>query len=157
MELSTLFSAAGAVVLAGWLALAITPRHYAPVRLLVATVAVALAMLYVALIGAFWTEAEGGFGSLDDVAALFAHPGLLLAGWVHYLAFDLLVGLWEREEADRIGLSRWALLPCLLLTFLLGPAGWLAFIAMRYFHLQRGAAGGPVATAGGPVAERRTP
>jgi hypothetical protein len=93
-------------------------------------------MLYAGLIGAFWTSGEGDFGSLAGVAKLFEHPGLLLAGWVHYLAFDLLVGVWEREETQRIGLSRWLLAPCLALTFMLGPLGWLAFMAVRSFRLR---------------------
>jgi hypothetical protein len=132
--LEMLFSAAGAAAMTGWLALAIGPRRWlAPVRAVVVTIAVVIAMLYAGLIGASVMQAQGGFGSLADVALLFAHPGLLLAGWVHYLAFDLLVGLWEREEAARLGLSRWALLPCLALTFLLGPLGWLAFLALRAF------------------------
>jgi hypothetical protein len=98
--------------------------------------AVAIAMLYAGLIGAFWAQGEGGFGSLAEVARLFEHPGLLLAGWVHYLAFDLLLGVWERDEARRIRLPQWALAPCLALTFLLGPLGWLVFLAVRFFRLK---------------------
>jgi hypothetical protein len=141
MDPEILFSTAGVVVLVGWLTLIATlilvPRTPAPARIIVVSVALALSMLYAALIGAFWTQREGGFGSLSDVAALFGHPWLLLAGWVHYLAFDLLVGLWEHEEAARIGMSRWLLVPCLLLTFLFGPAGWLVFMAARHFRMQR--------------------
>ena len=69
---------------------------------------------------------------------------MLLAGWVHYLAFDLLVGTWEREEAAAIGLSRWLLLPCLGLTLMFGPVGWLLFMAMRFVRI---AMGTPVAQA----------
>jgi hypothetical protein len=86
----------------------------------------------------FWVRADGGFGSLDAVARLFEHRGVLLAGWVHYLAFDLLVGVWERDEAQRLGVPQLLLVPCLLLTFLFGPLGWLAFLAVR--HLNRRAA-----------------
>jgi hypothetical protein len=132
--LETLFSAAGAAAGVGWLALALAPsRWHRGVRVASLAIAVTLGMLYAGLIGAFWVSADGGFGSLEDVARLFGTPGLLLAGWVHYLAFDLLVGLWEREEAARVGIPRWALVPCLLLTFLLGPLGWLAFLAVRAF------------------------
>ena len=45
--------------------------------------------------------AEGGFGSLADVATLFGKPELLLAGWIHYLAFDLFIGAWEVRDAQR--------------------------------------------------------
>ena len=45
--------------------------------------------------------AEGGFGSLADVATLFQKQELLLAGWIHYLAFDLFIGAWETRDAAR--------------------------------------------------------
>ena len=90
-----------------------------------------LGLIYAALIVRYWREAEGGFGSLSEVGTLFSHPGLLLAGWLHYLAFDLLVGAWEVREARRIGLPHGAVLPALLLTFLFGPIGFLAFLALR--------------------------
>jgi hypothetical protein len=80
---------------------------------------------------AFWTRAEGGFGSLDDVARLFRTPQLLLAGWLHYLAFDLFVGAWEVRTARRDGIPFPFIIPCLALTFLFGPAGYLVFTAVR--------------------------
>lgn len=135
IPLELLFAAAGNVALAGWAALALTPYRFDVARKLAGTVALLLAALYAALVGAFWTAADGGFDSLNAVARLFEHRGLLLAGWVHYLAFDLLLGLWQREEARRIGLSRWLLLPCLIATLLFGPLGWLLFMALRTFRL----------------------
>lgn len=137
--LEVLFSIAGSLAFAGWLALALVPLRYRAPRHVAGGIAIVIAMLYAALIGAFWKQADGGFGSLADVARLFEHSGLLLAGWVHYLAFDLLVGIWERNEARRLGLPQWALAPCLALTFLLGPLGWLAFLAVRFFRLKAAA------------------
>ena len=95
-------------------------------------VGLVLATVYAALMGTFWGQGQGGFDSLAGVQALFAHPGLLLGGWIHYLAFDLLVCTWEREQAAVIGLSRWLLVPCLFMTFMFGPVGWLLFMAMRF-------------------------
>ena len=119
-----------------WLMLMVAPPGSAWPRRIAFVAAVLLAMTYAGLIGAFIGQGRGDFQSLAGVQRLFEHPGLLLAGWVHYLVFDLLVGLWEREEAARIGLSRWLLLPCLVLTFLFGPIGWLAFLALRQFKLR---------------------
>ena len=70
---------------------------------------------------------EGGFSSLAGVAALFSEPWILLAGWTHYLAFDLLVGNWEMRDATKRGIPYMLVLPCLVLTFLFGPAGWLLY------------------------------
>jgi hypothetical protein len=71
------------------------------------------------------------------VSALFGHRGLLLAGWLHYLAFDLFVGAWEVREARRVGLPHWLILPALALTFLFGPLGLLVFLALRAARLRR--------------------
>ncbi len=58
-------------------------------------------------------------------ARLFENPYLLLAGWVHFLAFDLLVGAWEVRDARRVGITHLLVVPCLLLTFMAGPVGLL--------------------------------
>lgn len=139
MTLDAWFALAGTAVLPAWVALAAAPYRWQAPRYVAVTVAAAIAMLYAALIGAFFADAPGGYGSLDAVARLFEHRGLLLAGWVHYLAFDLLVGLWLRDEAVRLGLSRWLLVPCLLLTFLFGPLGWLLFLGVRWLRQHGGA------------------
>jgi hypothetical protein len=93
---------------------------------------VVLCGVYVIVLVAFWGSAPGGnFGSLEGVGRLFAVPGKLLAGWVHFLALDLLLGHWM--VTDRLGSSgsRWALLACLPLTFMFAPAGLLLYLAIR--------------------------
>ena len=106
-----------------------------------------IGLAYAGLIARFWGEAPGGFSSLDEVSALFGHRGLLLAGWLHYLAFDLFVGAWEVREAGRVGLPHWMILPALALTFLFGPLGLLVFLALRAARLRR-----PVARPQGALA-----
>ncbi|MBL8534012.1 MAG: DUF4281 domain-containing protein [Betaproteobacteria bacterium] len=125
----------GSLALAGWIALAAVPLRFRIARPVALAVALVLTALYIALILSYWSSGTGDFQSLAGVARLFEHPGLLLAGWIHYLAFDLLVGMWEREEARRIGLTHWVLVPCLVLTFLFGPLGWAAFLACRTVRL----------------------
>jgi hypothetical protein len=55
---------------------------------------------------------------------------LLLAGWLHYLAFDLFVGAWEVRTARAAAIPFLLVVPCLGLTFLFGPAGLLAFLVL---------------------------
>ena len=86
---------------------------------------------YTAVVLAFWSSADGGFDSLANVARLFESRWLLLAGWVHYLAFDLLVGTWVVRTARQEGLAHLLVLPCLAATFLFGPAGYLLFQGLR--------------------------
>ncbi len=76
-------------------------------------------------LGAF--GAGGSFETLAGVRQLFTNDWALLAGWVHYLAFDLFVGAWIAREASRSGLSRLFMIPVLPLTFMFGPAGLLLF------------------------------
>jgi hypothetical protein len=126
-----LFSAAGALVMPGWALLLLAPRWKWTERLVsVSLLPLLLSLLYLALIPRFF-GAEGGFGSLAEVRLLFADDYLLLAGWVHYLAFDLFVGGWEVRDARRLGLPHLLVVPCLVLTFLFGPVGFLAYAALR--------------------------
>jgi Domain of unknown function (DUF4281) len=89
------------------------------------------AVAYVAIVIAIFPRAEGGFSTLAEVVALFGNPWMVLAGWLHYLAFDLLIGTWEARDAVERGVPRWLLVPCLFLTFMFGPTGWLAYVALR--------------------------
>jgi hypothetical protein len=136
MSLEQVFSIAGGVAMVGWLILLLAPTGSAWPGRVVYTAALALATLYAALVGTYFAGSQGGFGSLADVATLFRNPGVLMAGWTHYLVFDLLVGSWERAEAERLAISRLWLAPCLVLTFLFGPLGWLAFLAVRQFGMR---------------------
>ncbi len=90
-----------------------------------------LGCLYTGLVLAFFAGAEGGFSSLDAVARLLSGREMLLAGWLHFLAFDLFVGAWQVRTARREALPRLLVIPCLGLTFLFGPAGLLAFLGLR--------------------------
>ena len=128
----TMFQIANPVALIGWLALALSPL--APrITQIVAGMVIPLlmAVLYSGLILAHWSTAPGGFGSLAQVMALFTSPPVALAGWVHYLAFDMLIGAWIARTAARDGIAHLLVLPCLVLTFLFGPIGFLAFTALR--------------------------
>jgi hypothetical protein len=146
--LDSLFSLAGFAAMAGWLALVLAPLRPRLAQAVAAFIVPAvIGLAYAGLIARFWGEAPGGFSSLDEVSALFGHRGILLAGWLHYLAFDLFVGAWEVREAGRVGLPHWMILPALALTFLFGPLGLLVFLALRAARLRR-----PVARPQGALA-----
>lgn len=132
MTPDSLFQLSGPLAMLGWLALLAAPLAPRLAQVVAAQVVpLVLAVAYAALILTHWAGAEGGFGSLSDVASLFANPWLLLAGWLHYLAFDLFVGAWEVRTARAEGIPHWQVVPCLALTFLFGPAGFFVFSALR--------------------------
>ena len=62
---------------------------------------------------------------------LFTDGWAATAGWMHYLAFDLFMGAWIARTLMQAGLSRLWLVPLLPLTFLFGPAGFLAAEVVR--------------------------
>jgi Domain of unknown function (DUF4281) len=130
------FRAGNLLALASWVGLALSPpsRRWTPRvwQLTGLGVPLLLALGYVALLLAHW--GPGGFGSLAELRQLFERPGLLAAGWLHYLAFDLFVGTWIARDAARRGLPHGAVLPCLALTFMVGPAGLLAYAAITFIH-----------------------
>jgi hypothetical protein len=74
---------------------------------------------------------EASFGSLPGVMAFFSVPEAALAGWIHYLVFDLFVGAWEVRDARRRGIHHALVVPCLALTLLLGPLGLAAYLLLR--------------------------
>lgn len=91
-----------------------------------------LALVYAVMLITHMPDSEGGFASLPEVMKLFTVPGLAMAGWLHYLAFDLFIGGWEVRTARQQEISHWLVLPCLVLTLLAGPIGLLLFLALRY-------------------------
>jgi hypothetical protein len=128
MDWEALFGAASTAAAASWVLLILAPRHRVVTGTIRLGVVGGLALIYAALILAFFfTVPGGGFGSIAEVRALFASDPVLVAGWVHYLAFDLLVGLAIAERSDGLGLSRLIQAPLLAATFMFGPLGLLLF------------------------------
>ena len=129
MSDAQLFQYANLLAMLSWIALAVQPRRVA--SWLRFAVPGALALLYLWAIATSLPTADGGFGSLADVKLLFANDRALLAGWVHYLAFDLFVGSWIAERAAASRTPHGLLVPVLLLTFLFGPIGLLGWALLR--------------------------
>lgn len=137
-----LFGYAGTAAMLGWLVLLLAPRRWPALNAVPYLVIPAgLSALYAVLVLRHFAGAEGGYGSLSDVAALFSNEWMLLAGWVHYLAFDLAIGAVMAHRMDSAALSRIVQAPILLSIFLFGPAGFLLAMlatgAMRLPYLPR--------------------
>jgi hypothetical protein len=132
MSPDQLFQIANPVALAGWLVLLANP--FMPRwsdRIAGFAIPLVLSVGYTGLILAFWAQGEGGFDSLANVGKLFENRHLLLAGWIHYLAFDLFIGAWQVRKAREAAIPFLLVVPCLVATFLFGPAGLLAFLGLR--------------------------
>ena len=134
MTAEKIFSIANTFALLSWLVLLVAPRWTVTRKVILSgAVPLLLSAAYLVLIVLFFGRAEGGFDSLPNVMKLFTNEWATLAGWIHYLAFDLLVGTWEVKDSQEKGISHWFVIPCLVLTFLFGPIGFLLYSILRFF------------------------
>jgi ABA DEFICIENT 4-like len=133
MTAEQLFSILNLMALVAWLPPVFLPRVRWATTVLPVVMPALLSVVYAALVVATLPWSEGGFSSLAGVSTLFANPWVLLAGWTHYLAFDLLIGGWEVRDAQSRGIPHLLVVPALVLTFLFGPAGFLLYLAIRWF------------------------
>ena len=132
-----LFSICNPVALVGWLILVFAGRiKWAAALVTGAIIPLLFGIVYLGLIVGHWGESNGSFSTLTGVAALFENHWLLLAGWIHYLAFDLFIGSWEVRDSAKNGISHWIVIPCLALTFMFGPIGLLVYFLVRLVRVR---------------------
>lgn len=131
------FSIANLLAVGGWLVLIVAGRIRWVASLVTGVILPLLfALLYSFLIAAYWGEKTGGYGSLAQVHALFTNDWLLLAGWVHYLAFDLFIGSWQVRDAQKQKIPHLLIIPALILTFMFGPIGLLLYCIIRLMRIR---------------------
>jgi hypothetical protein len=137
MKAEQIFTIANLLAMVGWLTLAIFP-NWKITRIVVISgiLPLLLSAAYLILIALFFGSAEGGFSSLEAVMKLFTNQWAVLAGWIHYLAFDMVVGAWEVKDSQERGISHLLVIPCLVLTFFFGPIGFLLYHIIRRFGPQ---------------------
>src|ERR1700749_249825 len=145
MNADSLFRLCNSTALAGWVLLVLTgwsPRASRVISSLITGLLVPglLCGFYLVVIATHWGGHRGGFNSLSNVMLLFPDRWLVLAGWVHYLAFDLFIGSWQVRDARQNGGPFIVGLPCLGVTFLFGPVGLLLYLIVAG-AVSRGKAG----------------
>lgn len=132
MTIEQLFSISSMLAMLGWVILLASPLIPRAAQIASGVIIPGLlSIIYAALILAFWSRSEGGFDSLAGVMQLFTFQEAALAGWIHFLAFDLFLGAWEVRTAKREGIPFYLVIPCLALTFMFGPIGFLLFLGLR--------------------------
>lgn len=133
MDADMLFTFCSRLVLPAWLLLILAPKWEWTRKLIFhAWIPMLLGVCYIYGFYMAWPFPEnGGFGSLSEVMIAFQAPYLVLAGWIHYLAFDLFIGAWEVRDAQRHNINHLLVIPCLILTFLAGPVGLLLYFIIR--------------------------
>ncbi|CAM9735829.1 unnamed protein product [Ectocarpus sp. 12 AP-2014] len=127
------------VVFIPWLALMIVPKWKWTSPITKAVVLILCVVYTIYFASPMRNSKEGvlamymDMGTLDGIAKLFRGDGILLPAWVHYLAFDLVVGhyLVQKNMEDPNGLSKLAMAPCLFLNIMAGPTGMLLYVVLR--------------------------
>jgi hypothetical protein len=132
MTADQLFSILNLLTMVSWLPLLFLPRARWVSTHVPVVVPAVLAVVYIVLAAISLPGSEGGFSTLSAVSTLFADRWALLTGWTHYLAFDLFIGGWEVRDAQARGVPHLLVVPALVLTFLLGPAGLLFYLIVRW-------------------------
>jgi hypothetical protein len=120
-----LFQLANTLVLPFWLLLAIFPKNRWT-RLIVVSggASCLIAAFYImALTKASSEFSLEAFATLSGIRQAFGDEWFLLAGWIHYLAFDLYVGAKIASEHTAMGSSHLGLVVKLFFTMMLGPIG----------------------------------
>lgn len=132
MNPELIFQLASAYVFLGWVALFAAPEHSRTQALVKSAIIVPLGLVYIFLVLYNISDFNPmSFSSLSGVMELFQNDVAVVAGWIHYLVFDLFVGLYIVRSGVREGMSRWMYTLCLPFTFMFGPFGLLLFWGMR--------------------------
>jgi hypothetical protein len=146
MSWESVFGYANLFALLAWLALILLPRGEMLYAVLREGAVGLLCLLYatglILILFVFPGAGDGGpdFSTIAGVQSIFSTEAGTTVGWVHYLAFDLFVGLWVARRSDEIALSRIVQAPILVATFMFGPFGLLIFLLVRRIHTARTAA-----------------
>jgi len=134
MNTDTLFTISCVIAAFGWIVLIFAspfwPRWD---KFLVGVIIAILALTYSFLnFTHFKPDNLSDFFSLDGIQSLYQNKALLLGGWEHFLAFDLLVAVWIKRNSLKYGISHWLILPALIFTCMLGPLGFVIYLLIRF-------------------------
>lgn len=134
MELSQLFSQSNLTVMPFWALMIFLPRWRWTRRIMQSPlVALLPALLYAALVlprfGAIFAVVSSP--TLQAVAALLGTPEGAIIAWAHFLAFDLLAARWAYLDSQERGISSLLMAPVLFMILMLGPIGFLLYLAVR--------------------------
>lgn len=135
MNIETVFQIINTLVLPQWLLMIFLPKWKWTEKLVNSyAIPIFIAVVYVWYIaGGLGGFEMDSFSTLANIKSLFTKDEAVLAGWAHYLVFDLLVGSWIYKTAKERGMSAFLVAPCLFFCLMFGPFGWLLFKVMSVF------------------------
>lgn len=139
MDYELMFKIANIAIIPAWVLLIFAPQSKLTYALVYShAYPFFLGLFYAYLLMSGFSMSEGGMGSLEEVRTAFNSDAILLAGWVHYLVFDLFIGSWEVQDAHKNGIRHLTITPALVFTLLFGPIGLLIYMIMRQLARKTG-------------------
>lgn len=132
--METIFSLSSLTVLPFWALMFLLPHWGWTLRIMHSPLVILPpALIYAALVlprfGEVFSEVTDP--TLPVIAAVLGSPAGATIAWAHFLAFDLFVGRWAYLDSRKLGLNAWLVSPVLFLTLMLGPLGFLLYLALR--------------------------
>jgi len=132
--MDAVFSLSGILVMPIWLAMIVLPG-WSVTRRVVGSPLVALApsLLYAALVLPRILELFPIVArpELEAVAMVLGTPDGATIAWIHFLAFDVLVGRWVYLDARARKISALVSSPILFLVLMFGPLGFALHLVAR--------------------------
>jgi hypothetical protein len=134
MSPETIFQLCNTIALIGWLILiVISPFWFETDKLLIGIIVTLFAIVYTWLLASHFNFSDfEKFSTLDGVMELFTNRVAVTTAWIHFLAFDLMIGVWIKKNAQKHHISHWLLIPCLFFTFMIGPFGLFLYLIVRF-------------------------
>lgn len=142
MNTELLFNVFNTAILLPWVLLICLPRWKGTQKMIawkLPILILGVVYLGILLIDFFGTSEASPIDmlSLASIKAAFARDEVMLIGWIHYLAFDLFVGMWESVDAQKYDVPHMLLVPCLILTLMYGPVGFVLYWVFRQWYASK--------------------
>lgn len=138
-ELDTIFNIINIIPLPVWLLMIFAPKSNITHKIVKSNItSIIIAIIFVILNIVYSTNDTDvfditGFFSFDTIAYVFTKKSIVLICWVHYLAFDLLIGSWIFLDNfnNNNQVHHLLMILCFILTYTFGPSGFLLYIIVK--------------------------
>lgn len=121
--------------LPAWISLVLLPR-WRHTKTITTAIAVAYSFLYVVLAYVLFSKAMfamdlNAFSTTAGLTQMFTDATSVLAGWAHFIVFDLWTARFFVLDSARSNIPHLAVVPCILGCMFFGPLGLLTYVTVK--------------------------
>jgi len=118
-----------------WFTLVFLPK-WRHTKTITFAIAIAYSILYVTLAFFLFSKAAfavdpSAFGNIEALTRLFTDASSALAGWAHFIVFDLWTARFFVIDSAELGIPHLAVVPCIFGCMFFGPLGLLSYVTVR--------------------------